>query len=69
MVCQPQIGQKLFSRMQFFKLYRRKIPQRAMNTDVIKPEHIIFKFQFKFIKRIERIIHDKLSFKDFVSCL
>ena len=62
---------ELFSRMESFDLNGRNISKRTVDTDIIKPEHIIFKFQFKFIKRIKRIkriINDKLSFKDFVSC-
>ncbi len=44
--CQPKIGQKLFSRMESFKLNGRKIPKRAVNARIIKPMNIISEFRF-----------------------
>lgn len=40
-----------------------------MNTKIIEPMNIISKIRSKLIKRIEGFIHNKFSFKDFVSCL
>lgn len=39
--CQPQIVQKLFSRMGSFELNRREITKRAVNARIIKPMNII----------------------------
>ena len=41
MYCQPQIVQKLFSRMGSFELNRREITKRAVNARIIKPMNII----------------------------
>lgn len=46
MNCQPQIGQKSFSRMASFKLNGRKITERAVDAKIIEPMNIISEFEF-----------------------
>lgn len=40
-----------------------------MNTKIIEPMNVIRKIKSKLIKRIEVFTHNKIRFKDFVSCL